>query len=136
MLVCEMGFSARASFCDGTGTRAAPLVLPQRWANWLKARTSKSRNPGFCFQLKLKPLLRFERSHLKYPPSISPWQQPRDPSESHENFPDPEGSVQLMKNLCPWPHVAEPWRSTSWFAHLWAQGAPGEQHMHMQRGKQ
>lgn len=80
MLGCEVGFSIRASFCDGTGSRAAPLVLPQRWANWLKARTSKSRDP-FCFQLKLKPLLRFERSHLKYPPSISPRQQPRDPSK-------------------------------------------------------
>lgn len=73
------GLGIRASPCDDAGTRVAPLVLPQRWANWLRARTSKSKNPGFCFNLKLKPTWRFERSHLKYLPSISPQQQLRDP---------------------------------------------------------
>lgn len=81
------GLGIRASFGDGTGTRVAPLVLPQRWANRLRARTSKSKDPGFCF--KLKPLLRFEWSHLKYFPSISPRQQagdPREPMKSPTKF--------------------------------------------------
>lgn len=91
------GLGVRASFCDGTGTRVAPLILPQRWANWLRARTSKSKNPGFCFKRKLKPLLRFERSHLKYFPGISPQQQPGDPRESHEK---PYKIFLILKAQC------------------------------------
>lgn len=43
-LSARWGLGIRASFGDGTGTRVAPLALPQRWANRLRARTSKSKN--------------------------------------------------------------------------------------------